>query len=88
MAIQDAETRGSQLLRQIIRKPVVVEFTGMSASSIDREEHRGKFPKRVVLSPKAVGWYADEVAAWINSRRRGFTEAPTRECGASQTVAG
>jgi len=51
-------------------------MSGLSNSTIDRKEAAGEFPVRVVLSARAVGWYADEVQAWIDSRSRGLAAAP------------
>ena len=28
------------------------------------------FPKRIALGPNSVGWYADEVDAWVANRQR------------------
>jgi len=64
------------LQRSILRRKVVCAKTGLSASSIDRAEHRGEFPQRVILSIGAVGWYSDEIDRWINNRQRGFASAP------------
>jgi hypothetical protein len=40
-------------------------------------ERAGKFPRRVLLNPDVgpqggVGWYEDEVEAWIHARVRGI----------------
>ncbi|MCX7122721.1 MAG: AlpA family phage regulatory protein [Gammaproteobacteria bacterium] len=53
---------------QILRKPQVIKMTGLSDSSIWRREHEGEFPKRRRLGLRAVGWYYDEVVAWIERR--------------------
>jgi prophage regulatory protein len=55
----------------VLRKPEVEQRTGLSSSSIDRLEAAGNFPKRMQLSPKAVGWFSSEVGDWIKSRPRG-----------------
>lgn len=55
----------------VLRKPEVEQRTGLSSSSIDRLEAAGNFPKRISLSPKAVGWFSNEVDEWIKSRPRG-----------------
>lgn len=55
----------------VLRKPEVEQRTGLSASSIDRLEAAGNFPKRMQLSPNAVGWLSSEVDGWIKSRPRG-----------------
>jgi predicted DNA-binding transcriptional regulator AlpA len=39
-----------------------------------RWERKGLFPRRIVLGENSIGWYADEVDEWIESRARA-TEA-------------
>jgi prophage regulatory protein len=56
--------------RRILRKPSVENRTGLSDTSIWRQYRAGTFPKPVKLGPNAVGWYEDEVNAWIESRER------------------
>src|SRR5215510_510009 len=70
--------------RAIIRRPLVRQRTGYSNSTIDRLEKTEEFPKRVQLGERAVGWYADEIDAWITSRVRGFgRRLPTRHTPSS-----
>src|SRR5215471_1474935 len=57
--------------RKIIRRREVRERSGYSDSQIWRLEKALKFPARIQLSETAVGWYEDEVTAWIKSRVRG-----------------
>ena len=64
-------------MKRIIRRQTVEETTGLSYSSIYRKEKAGEFPKRIQLGPNSVGWYADEVEAWLESRNRGHVDAPT-----------
>lgn len=52
----------------ILRKPEVRRVTGLSDATIRRLELAGKFPKRLQLSPMAVGWSEREVMAWIDER--------------------
>lgn len=54
----------------IIRKRRLCELTGRSYSANYRDERNGKFPKRVRLGKRAVGWIEAEVLAWIESRPR------------------
>ena len=70
--------RGESAARRIIRKPEVRRRTGYSDTTIWRKEKAGQFPKRIALSPDgmAVGYYEDEVDAWINSRLRGGGKQP------------
>ena len=53
----------------ILRKSAVVERTGASASTIDRMERRGEFPRRIPVTENRVGWSLKEVADWIEQRK-------------------
>jgi prophage regulatory protein len=48
----------------------LVEMTGMSRDTIDRLERKGRFPKRVLLSDRKVGWKVEEVVGWREARDR------------------
>jgi prophage regulatory protein len=61
--------------RRILRVPDVERATGLSRPHLDRLEKAGAFPKRVRLVPNsgprgAVGWYEDEIEAWVDARPR------------------
>tara|TARA_R110002049_G_scaffold309186_1_gene518212 strand:+ start:27150 stop:27290 length:141 start_codon:yes stop_codon:yes gene_type:complete len=43
-------------------------MTGLSRTTIWRLEQTGDFPKRVQLSPNAVGWRESEINHWQSSR--------------------
>ena len=62
--------------RRVIRKPRVRELTGYSDCQIWRQERKGSFPRRIQLGPMAVGWYEDEVLAWLRTRVRGMGKQP------------
>ncbi len=64
--------------RRIIRRAELQRLVPFSAVHIWRLEHRGEFPLRVQLGPNSVGWYADEVARWIELRIRAGGRAPKR----------
>ncbi len=53
---------------KILRLPQVIDTTGLSKASIYRLERGGDFPKRVAISPGAVGWLVSELQAWIQER--------------------
>lgn len=55
----------------IIRKKAVVAKTGLSETTIWREEKAGRFPGRVQITANAVGWFEDEINAWVHERIRG-----------------
>lgn len=60
----------------ILRRPVVESRTGLKRSSIYELMARGAFPSPVRLGPRAVGWLASDIEAWIESRvkRSGMSE--------------
>jgi prophage regulatory protein len=67
------------LSRRIIRDPEVERRTGYSRSQRWRMEKAGRFPVRVQLNPNVgaqggVGWFEDEVDAWIHDRVRGVSQ--------------
>src|SRR5215211_3359974 len=72
-----AETSNTSSVRKIIRRPAVEEQTGLSPTTIWREEKAGRFPKRIQITANAVGWYQDEITAWVHARIRGAGKAPS-----------
>lgn len=52
----------------ILKLPAVKSATALSRSSIYAFIQQGKFPKPLKLGARAVGWKADEITAWIESR--------------------
>ena len=55
-------------MKQILRRKAVTEVTGLSSSTLWRLERAGRFPARKKLSANAVGYLAEDVEAWIQSR--------------------
>ena len=64
-------TQASAATRKIIRKRAVEEQTGLSGTTIWREEKAGRFPTRVQIAANSVGWFQDEITAWVHKRIRG-----------------
>ena len=58
------------LAHRIIRLRAVKELTGLSDSTIWRREQEGVFPMRRYLGGRAVGWFYDEVQAWLEHTER------------------
>lgn len=50
----------------------VREATGLSRTTIWRLETQSDFPKRIKLGPNSVGWIADEIQNWLDTRPRGL----------------
>ena len=63
--------------RKIIRRPDLKGKTGLTDRTIDRMEAAGEFPQRVKLSANSIGWFEDEVDAWLEALPRGGIDAPT-----------
>jgi prophage regulatory protein len=57
-------------VRKITRLPAVIEYTGLSRSSIYRLIKRGKFPAPILIGEKATAWRMDELEAWLESRQK------------------
>lgn len=51
--------------KRYIKQAEVMERTSLSSNTIRTLEARGKFPKRVAMSDRAVRWYLPDVLAWM-----------------------
>lgn len=58
-----------QQIRRYIRRPEVLNKTGLSATSIYNMEKRGEFPQHFMLTPRCAAWDESEVDSWLESRR-------------------
>lgn len=59
---------------QILRLPQVCRVTGLCRSMIYQLEAERRFPRRIKIGTRAVGWVEGEVQAWLLdriARRRG-----------------
>ena len=56
------------MVAKILRLKAVTNLTGLGRSAIYLRMAQGTFPKTVRLGPRTVGWRADEIEAWIESR--------------------
>ena len=55
-------------ISRIMRLPEVMNTTGLGRSSIYAYVQKNVFPKPFKIGEKAIGWKADEVAAYIERR--------------------
>jgi|ERR1051326_3162309 predicted DNA-binding transcriptional regulator AlpA len=63
--------------RTIIRGKVVDKRTGLSSTTRWRLEKRNTFPARIQITEGgSVGYYEDEIDAWIHERVRGGGKRP------------
>ena len=70
--------------RSILRKRTVHQRTGLSDTTIWRLEKAGDFPARVQITEAGpVGWYEDEIDAWVEGRVRGGGKRPPKACEAA-----
>ncbi|WP_260259656.1 helix-turn-helix transcriptional regulator [Vibrio intestinalis] len=53
---------------KILRLSQVIDYTGMSRSSIYLLMSQGGFPLSISLGARAVGWVESEIQLWIDER--------------------
>lgn len=56
------------MARRILKLPEVQRRIPISRAHLWRLERDGHFPKRIQLAPKSVGWFEDEIDAWLEQR--------------------
>ena len=72
MAPTKHEVPMRKLRRKILRAKAVKERTGYSRVQVWRKSRDpdDDFPAPVQLGPNAIGWYEDEIDAWVENRPR------------------
>ena len=55
---------------KVLRTRDVADVTGLSRVTIWRLERAGDFPERIRLGQNSVGWFQDEIEAWLTNRRQ------------------
>lgn len=58
----------NDIAAEIIRPAALPSSTGLSKTTIWRLERAGKFPRRLRLSPGAVGYRRADIKSWLASR--------------------
>ena len=56
--------------RKILRESDVKKRSGKSRAQRWRDIRAGLFPAPVELGPNSIGWFEDEIEAWLASRPR------------------
>jgi len=64
----NAEPFAPRSFLQILRLPQVCKVTGLGRSMIYQLEAERRFPHRVRIGLRAVGWVESEVQAWLATR--------------------
>ena len=52
---------------RIMRLHEVKKVTGLSKTTIYRFEKEGRFPSRVSLGVRSVGWFEDDIESFLKS---------------------
>ena len=68
--------------RRILRLPAVITKTAKSKSTIRRDELAGVFPARVQTGANSVGWFEDEIEAYLAALPRRFPTGAELGAGA------
>lgn len=63
-------------LPRIITKKELRLIVPYTPQHILRLEKRGKFPKRIQVGARRVGWYLVDVERWLSERARGIPPRP------------
>jgi predicted DNA-binding transcriptional regulator AlpA len=58
------------MVLKILKAKEVIALIGLSRVTIWRLERLGQFPRRVLISPRRVGWFESEIMEWLLSRPR------------------
>ncbi len=53
---------------RLMRKPIVLDITGLTNSTLYYFINEGTFPKPVKLGKRTVAWKESDITAWVNSR--------------------
>jgi prophage regulatory protein len=59
---------GTSIGHRILRLPQVCSMTGLGRSMIYQMEAEGRFPRRVPIGARAVGWVEGEIQDWLRGR--------------------
>lgn len=68
--VKKNEAGATQNGQRIYSHEQVLAKVPMCARTILNMEKRGEFPRRFRVSPRRVGWDADEVETWIAARKQ------------------
>lgn len=55
------------MAERLIRRPEVLNLTGMSKSTLYRHIAEGRFPRPVALGEQAVAWRLSDIQTWMDS---------------------
>ena len=61
----------SSALPRIVTRRELRQIVPYSPQHILRLEKQGKFPKRIQIGARRVGWYLSDIEAWLADRAQG-----------------
>lgn len=61
-------------MRNILRPKQLANYLSLSLATVWRLQQQENFPKKIQLSTKAVGWFEDEITAWLENRSSAQTK--------------
>jgi len=61
-------------MQKILRPKELATYLSLSLATIWRLNQEEGFPKKVQLSSRAVGWFEDDIAAWLKKRSSAHLE--------------
>jgi prophage regulatory protein len=60
---------GAKLMKRILRPKQAAAYLSLSLATLWRLNKEGDFPQKIKLSVKAVGWFEEDIAAWLEKRK-------------------
>ena len=73
---------------QILRLPQVLQVTGLCRSMIYQLEAANRFPHRIRIGSRAVGWLHSEVQDWLDSQVQLSLRIHAAEPGGNRRITG
>jgi predicted DNA-binding transcriptional regulator AlpA len=55
--------------RFVVRRADAMKIVGLKSSAFDELRKRPDFPRPIWITETRPGWFADEIYAWLESRR-------------------
>jgi prophage regulatory protein len=68
ITVADSLASGRRTPQRLLRLRDVCRTTGLCRSMIYKMQAENRFPRRVRIGVRAVGWLEDEVAQWLADR--------------------
>ena len=86
----DSPASPGQQYVQILRLPAVCRATGLGRSMVYQLEAANRFPRRIKIGARAVGWIEAEIQSWLADRittSRGPVDLPIERSDSTRRFA-